>query len=196
MENVSNLINDVLELFKTDEFSKRLGELLCDDNIVKECCSDKPCCNKKDDNVKSYGYYDKKIYKDNKLYDHIEKKYEDGKCYSIKHEPNNGACGYTPVDEAEKKKCVEHTCKKECNKECEHKCEGNCEDYKKEIEFLKKVNNDYKEEYKKLLEEQEELTQTLDTIRDTAKELMATLKVYEKENTELKEKLNNIKKMF
>ena len=61
---------------------------------------------------------------------------------------------------------------------------------------MKKVNNDYKEEYKKLLEEQEELTQTLDTIRDTAKELMATLKVYEKENTELKEKLNNIKKMF
>lgn len=192
MENFSNLINDVFELFKTDEFSKLLDGYMCDN---KECCSKKSCCDKKDDNVKSYGYYDKKVYKDNKLYDHVEKKYEDGKCYSLKHEPNNGVCGYTPVDEAEKKKCVEHTCKKEC----ENKCECDCEDvknYKKEIEFLKKVNNDYKEEYKKLLEEQEELNSTLDAIRDTAKELMATLKVYEKENTELKEKLNNIKKLF
>lgn len=195
MENLSNLINDVLEIFKTEEFSDLLNGYLCDN---KKCSAKDVCCNKEDD-VKSYGYYDRKVYKDNKLIDHIEKKYEDGKLYSLKREPNSSACGYTPVDEAEKKKCVEHTCEKQCGKECESKCEGKCtnvKDCKDEIAFLKKVNFEYKEQYKKLLEENDELTNTLDTIRDTAKELMATLKVYEKENTELKEKLNNIKKMF
>lgn len=167
MENFSNLINDVLDIFKTEEFSKLLGEYVGEDN--NECCKKDSCC---DDKVKSYGYYDKKVYKNNELYDHIEKKYEDGKCYSVKHEPNHGVCC-----NAEEKKAVEHKYKKEC----EHKCE-NKKKHEEEIANLK-------EKYDELLKSHNEL-------KETANELIETLRVYHKENEELKEKLNNIKKMF
>lgn len=174
MENLSKLINDVLDIFKTEEFSKLLGEYVGENN--NECCKKDSCC---DDKVKSYGYYDKKVYKNNELYDHIEKKYEDGQCYSVKHEPNHGVCC-----NAEEKKAVEHKYKKECD---EHKCEKECKC---------ENNKNYEEEISNLKEKYDELLKTHNELKETANELIETLRVYHKENEELKDKLNNIKKLF
>ena len=106
---MKNLFNEIFtDLFGTEEeFYDHLKETF---KSLDEGKSEK---DEKDEDVKSYGYYDKKVYKNNKLYDHLEKKYENGKCYSLKHNPNHGVTDELPCCE---KKCVENKCEHEQQK--------------------------------------------------------------------------------
>lgn len=168
--NLTNLINDVLNIFKSGEFSDIFNDYLNFDNECKK--------NKEKD--KDYYHYDKKTYINDKLVDHIEKKYEDGKCCYSKHDPNNRISGGLKEETPK--------CEHKCGCDCENKC-INAKDYKEENIRLKK-------RIKELQDEKDALVKTMKDMHNTGDELIATLKTYVNENKELQEKLNNIKKMF
>ena len=131
----------------------------------------------KNDDVESYSHYDKKVYKDNELVDHVEKEYKNGECIKDIH----GHC--------DKPCCVEHKCcedKKECcSKHCQHKEDG----YKDTWEELRSKNESLREEVETawtiVKERGEEIVKLKNMLRDC-----------KQQKEVLENKLNKIKNIF
>lgn len=102
---MKNLMNDLFMDWFDNEDELR--------DAIMDAFSNLKCCkgNNEKCNTKSYEYYDKKTYEDNKLVDHIEKEYKDGKEILNRHEPNKCICN-------NEKKCIENKC---CSKEQDKK---------------------------------------------------------------------------
>lgn len=189
--NLSNLIDDVLGLLKSEEISDIFGDILKDE---KKHCTKKHCCKKnsrKEDKNKDYAYYRRDKYVNDELVDHIEKEYKNGKCtlnVDDHKEPETRLSVKSSSPVLDNGCCGKHNCCDE-KKSCETKLPDVGYFTKERLLELDEKCHKQWDKIKSLKMDKESLEEE----NTKLKEIIAELRT---ENTTFRNKLNEIKKIF